>query len=156
MIHNFSWALPGRLAGFGLLGAPSPQALSALRDEGVGALVSLTEQPVAGALVSTLGMRYLHLPIPDMTPPAHAQMEAFVDFVDACHLEGLGVAVHCRAGLGRTGTMLAAFLIHQGTACQQAINQVRRLRPGSVETAAQEQALCAFEGLRRAQAPNGA
>ena len=56
----------------------------------------------------------------------------------------LGVAVHCAAGLGRTGTVLAAWFVTQGLSAQNAIARVRRLRPGSVETEEQERAVEEF------------
>ena len=50
-----------------------------------------------------------------------------------------------QAGYGRTGTILAAHLIVQGEKAMDAIAEVRRLRPGAVETREQEFALFEFE-----------
>jgi atypical dual specificity phosphatase len=57
---------------------------------------------------------------------------------------GRPVAVHCASGLGRTGTLLAAFLVSQGATAEGAIERVRSVRPGSVETLEQEQAIHAY------------
>ena len=55
--------------------------------------------------------------------------------------QGGAVAVHCAAGLGRTGTLAAQMLVAQGVDPDQAIADVRQVRKGSIETAAQEQAV---------------
>jgi len=53
--------------------------------------------------------------------------------------------VHCTLGMGRTGTMLACYLV-KTTHCdaQQAIDTVRKRRPGSIETERQEQLVQEF------------
>ena len=55
------------------------------------------------------------------------------------------VGVHCTAGLGRSGTMAAAYLVANGRSADEAITHVRDLRPGSIETPAQEEAVRRFE-----------
>lgn len=55
------------------------------------------------------------------------------------------VAVHCMLGHGRTGTLLACYLCKERhLAGGDAIREIRRLRPGSIETAEQEQAVIRF------------
>lgn len=148
MIYNFSWLLPGELAGAGQPGGwghdtqASQEQLAAdlawLAAQGAGAVVSLTEEPLRADLVRQQGLRYLHLPIEDMQAPSLEEVTSFVAFVDQCLAEGRPVVAHCRAGLGRTGTMLACYLVHRDADPRAALSQVRRHRPGSVETWAQE------------------
>lgn len=142
MIVNFSWVIEARLAGFGLLAPLTDSDLLALGQQGIDTVISLTEEPAE--IADGSDMRYLHLPIADMHAPSLQDIEQFVQFVDA----GQACAVHCRAGLGRTGTMLACYLIHQGTDWEDAIVQVRQHRPGSVETQAQEQVIREFSEAR--------
>ena len=56
----------------------------------------------------------------------------------------MGVAVHCTAGKGRTGTVLAAYFVNAGLSAREAIQKVRTLRPGSIETPGQEEAIAEF------------
>jgi atypical dual specificity phosphatase len=55
------------------------------------------------------------------------------------------VAVFCEAGLGRTGTVIAAYLIQKGQSAREAISLVRAKEPSAVETAAQIKFLEEFE-----------
>ena len=151
MIHNFSWLLPGQLAGAGHLGGWGYRAegcqvelsedLDWLAGQGVSALVSLTEDPLSEERVRSRGMGYLHLPIHDMQTPQLDEIVSFVGFVDQAIEEGKAVVVHCRAGLGRTGTMLACYLVHRTGDARAALAEVRAKRPGSVETLGQENAV---------------
>ena len=65
----------------------------------------------------------------------------YPEFVDEALSLGESVVVHCAAGYGRTGTMLACYLVHKGYGPTEAINEVRRKRPGSIETKEQENAI---------------
>ena len=77
-------------------------------------------------------------------------MAEFADLVRAAADAGTPVGVHCTAGLGRSGTMGAAYLVANGASAEEAIAIIRSLRPGSVETDTQEEAIRRFEeSLRR-------
>jgi atypical dual specificity phosphatase len=145
MVPNFSWLLDGSLAGSGNIGGWAryekdiiDNDLDQLINEGIRAIVSLTEQSLDVESLSAKGMSYLHIPIPDMSPPSLHAVSAFIGFVDEELKENRPVLVHCEAGLGRTGTMLGCYLIKTGLGPIEAINRVRLSRPGSIETSAQE------------------
>jgi protein-tyrosine phosphatase len=94
-----------------------------------------------GAMVLARGMSWLHLPIPDMQPPGPRFEAEWADVrpqLRAVLHSGGRVLVHCRGGLGRAGTVAARVLIDLGHAPEDAIQRVRVVRPGAIETAAQE------------------
>jgi len=119
--------------------------LEFLKQNNVGVVVTLAEDTPDVEELKRQGMEHFHLPTPDFTPPDPDQVSLFVEIVDAARAKGKAVAVHCLAGLGRTGTMAAAYLVSLGYSAGSAIRRVRALRPGSVETAAQEDAVYRYE-----------
>lgn len=151
MIVNFGYVIDNELAG---LAHPDTfgdvmGAFAELRSHGIGALVSLDENGVSPSVAREYDMKYLHIPIPDFQAPKPDQAESFVNFVRECRDNELQVAVHCRGGYGRTGTMIACYLISQGNSADEAIDLVRRRRPGSIETAGQEHFLMNYEKQSR-------
>jgi atypical dual specificity phosphatase len=152
MLNNFGYVLHGELAGCGHPDSYGDcgEALSELRGRGIEALVSLDEDGVPIHLVAEHGLHYLHLPIPDFQPPTLQQAEKFIAFAKAQRAEGRQITVHCRGGYGRTGTMLACYLVSIGCTAREAIETVRSARPGSIETRAQERFVMDFENYLRA------
>lgn len=140
MLSNFGWILPGRLAG---MAYPELDAGKALAAAGVGAVLSLTEHAPVEALADA-GLVVRREPIVDFDAPSADVLGRCVAFVRERWAAGQAVAVHCMAGRGRTGTVLAACLVAEGMDPDEAIGYVRVRRPGSIETAAQEACVRAF------------
>lgn len=138
MVSNFSWIIEHRVAG---MARPRPAHFDWLREQGVSAVVSLTEAAPEGIEA----FEHIHLPVPDMTSPSLDELRAAVRFIQ--QRADKGVVVHCGAGLGRTGTVLAAYLVSRGASAPAALAQVRALRPGSVETPDQERAIAQYAEL---------
>lgn len=140
-LRNFSWVINRKLAGLALPGRwrPLKIELDELRLENVRLLVTLTQELVDPIEVTAAGIEPLHLPIPDFGVPSRDQVETFIAAADRVIADGGAVAVHCFAGVGRTGTFLACYLAAKGRSGDDAIAEVRQLRPGSIETGEQEQ-----------------
>jgi len=145
--EGFSWVIDKKLAGLPWPGVSDTLDADAeyLSEMGVGLLVSLTSMPPDFSVLAKYGIESLHLPILDFHPPTLQQQVQFVEATDSKLAEGKAVGVHCAAGMGRTGTMLATYLVRLGRTSDQAISEIRDLRPGSIETAAQEAAIHAFQ-----------
>ena len=153
-MRGFYWLVEGAVAGCALPGgrwwrgpgAPTAaecldEDLTALRGRGIGAVLSLTEDPLPPEALARHGLVGAHLPVPDLSAPAPEQLRAALAFLDRQRAEGRVVAVHCRMGQGRTGTVLAAYLIRGGLGAAEAVATVRRACPGAIGSAVQVEAL---------------
>jgi atypical dual specificity phosphatase len=122
-------------------------ALRALAADGVSLLINLHERAHPPRALARHGLAELHLPVADFTAPTQEQLARGVHALEEALAGGRRVAVHCGAGLGRTGTLLACYLTRRGYRADDAVARVRALRPSSVETAAQAAAVAAFARL---------
>jgi atypical dual specificity phosphatase len=136
---NFDWIVEGQVAA---MAKPWPEDVAELRRRGITAVLSLTER--APAEIEAAGISFLALPVRDFHAPTMGQLEAAVEYIERAVDSGGACAVHCGAGLGRTGTVVAAWLVRRGRDARAAIAEVRRRRPGSIETTEQEGAVLAF------------
>jgi atypical dual specificity phosphatase len=136
---GFSWVEPTHLAG--MARPESSEELAWLRSQGISLLISLTEEPLPRVWINDAGLLNVHIPVEDMYPPTQPQIDMAISTIAKARAQNFGVAVHCTAGLGRTGTILACWFVRQGHPSQAAIAKVRDLRPGSIETDEQEDAV---------------
>ena len=89
------------------------------------------------------GIRVRRFPIVDGHAPRPDEMHAFLGLlheIERAAASGEVVVIHCRGGLGRAGTVAAAFLVLRGHTPHDAVAAVRATRsPSAVETRAQEE-----------------
>jgi atypical dual specificity phosphatase len=139
---GFSWVDKPHLAALAMPG--DADDLAWLRKNGLEVLVSLSEDPPPRRWVNDAGLMGVHVPVPDFTAPTDRQLDHLMDVIGRAVRSHMGVAVHCTAGKGRTGTVLAAYFVGKGLDPEAAIAKVRGLRDGSVETDDQEDAVRAL------------
>ncbi len=143
---------PGKsdsLASDGLWSRDLATDLSSLRAWGAQALVTLLEEHEfdllhvqdLGDKAESAGLDWYHLPIPDMAAPGWQFERRWVYAgvrLRRLLRRGGRVVIHCRVGLGRSGAIAARLLVELGMPPAEAISQVRKARPGAIQTSEQE------------------
>jgi atypical dual specificity phosphatase len=134
--RGFLWLKRGLLAGTPKPGivADEEYDLRALERVGVKVLVSLTEKRFSQKKLENYGIEGLWLRIEDMKAPDYEEAYEMCKQVNAKITEGKPVAYHCKAGLGRTGTLLAAQLVMEGKTALEALESVRKIEPRWVQS----------------------
>ncbi len=131
-VSNFSWLIEGEVAGHAQ--PASEEDLKWLYSQGVRSLLRMSEKTLVDpAVINRIGLIDLHIPVKDFTAPSLPEIEQMIDFMLKSVLEGKPVGVSCGAGNGRTGTVLACYLVARDHTAEGLVIQVRRKRPESVE-----------------------
>jgi atypical dual specificity phosphatase len=140
---NFSWVVEDKLAGCGL--PVTEDEFEWLVEHGVKSIVTVREVPLPKNWFDG-DFGYLHLNVEDFGAPSIEELDAAVKFIEDQISKDKPVMVHCAAGKGRTGTVLAAYLVkNEGLSAVEAIEKLRRIRPGSVQSVVQETAVSMYE-----------
>jgi len=144
--RGFMWLKNGILAG-----TPQPGVvldvhydMKALKRVGVTKLITLTETDLDQDLLRSYELSNIWEPMPDMHPPTLEQGVRLCKRIQHLIAQREVVAVHCRAGHGRTGTLLALYLIWEGQSAMQALESARRIEPRWIQSKAQEDFLIEF------------
>ena len=139
---NFSWLIENKLAGSAI-----PTSIDEVQwaiEQGVKSIVTIREDPLDDDWVKDVN--YLHVSSNDMGVPEFADLTFAVDFIHRRITNSEPVMVHCLAGMGRTGTLLACYLIkYQKMSANEATEKVREERPGSIQSYPQEEIIFRFE-----------
>lgn len=113
-----NWVVPGKFLAFSCpdtkdgrgLGCLTPaEYASIFRKLGVTAVVHLNKQSYDRAPFTAAGIRHVDMYFPDGSCPTRALVHKFLAFAEE-HRTG-AIAVHCKAGLGRTGTLIGCYAI---------------------------------------------
>ncbi|PKN07461.1 MAG: phosphatase [Deltaproteobacteria bacterium HGW-Deltaproteobacteria-8] len=111
---------------------PAPMshaALDSLREQGIGAILNLCgEFTDLHDIEAQNGFEVYHLPIPDEEAPDLPALEKALAWLDEAVYLGKKVLIHCRHGIGRTGTVLNAYLLRRGLGHLLAWKKLRKLR----------------------------
>lgn len=133
---DMNWVIPGKILA---LAGPTEEIYEieefnayALRHN-ITAVVRLNKSHYDREVLLQSGIQHYEMFMPDGGIPAWDQIEEFFKIADDIWKAKGAIAVHCRAGLGRTGTMIATFLIRKfGLQAGHVIAYLRMMRPGSV------------------------
>jgi atypical dual specificity phosphatase len=148
VLPHFTWIVEDRLAATAF--PATEDAYIVLQHIGIKVILNLTEYLDDTPLLSAFSVHNIHIASFKEwghKPPTLQQMQQAVSLIQTSLKSNQPILVHCVHGLGRTGTIIAGYLTTCGFTAQGAIDHIRKLRPGSIETEEQEAVI--YEYKRR-------
>ena len=147
---NFSWVIDNKLAGSGT--PMTSEQYRWLIKNNIKSIVTVREFPLPQKWLvdnekENIINDYKFVYVKDYGVPSLQVLDNIVDYINIkITKEKKPLVVHCAAGKGRTGTILAAYLLKQDNiSSQEAIKKIRSLRPGSIQSKIQEEILHKYE-----------
>ncbi|KAL8948494.1 MAG: hypothetical protein Q9222_005326 [Ikaeria aurantiellina] len=117
-------------------GLPKPfmNVLKHFKEENVGLIVRLNSKLYCPSYFEALGIQHLDMIFDDGTCPPLSMVRKFIRLAhEMITVKEKSIAVHCKAGLGRTGCLIGAYLIYRyGFTANEVIAFMRFMRPGMV------------------------
>lgn len=152
-LSSFYWIVPGQIGGTQKPGLLSDEAedIRRLNAIHVDYLISLTQQKINLDKYKDNNIEGVHFPIVDMDIPELKPVHDFFNWLTPHLKNGKSAIFHCKAGIGRTGTMLACNLVFMGMTAAQAIEKVRTVFYQYIQTEAQLQFVYDYENYVKAQ-----
>jgi protein-tyrosine phosphatase len=126
MSHPVSWVTEA----LAVSAAPmSYEALDSLKEQGIDAILNLCEEFCdLHWIQAESGFEVYYFPIPDEETPDLKALEQALEWLDETLYLGKKVLIHCRHGIGRTGTVLNAYLLRRGLGHKLAGKYLKPLR----------------------------
>jgi len=112
---------------------PFKNVLTHFVERNIGLVVRLNSQLYCPTYFTALGIQHIDMIFEDGTCPQLSIVRKFIKLAHDMIAQGKGIAVHCKAGLGRTGCLIGAYLIYRhGFTANEVIAYMRFMRPGMV------------------------
>lgn len=133
-----------------LLGAlPVASDAARLRELGITGVINMCEEyPGPVAAYSKNGIEQLHLPTVDFVPPTDEFVQRGVDFIETHRARGGKVYVHCKAGRGRSATIVLCYLVARGHTLQSGMELMLQKRPQILKKLAERDVIKRFAATR--------
>jgi atypical dual specificity phosphatase len=141
------WIVHGQLCGMPRPGRPAAldETLEALVEQGITHVLGLEEESMERRALEEAGLEVWHLPIEDMCAPDPDEARAVCARIEEALADGAVFALHCREGIGRTGTLLASLLVMRGYLYSEALTLLRSIYPHYIQSDPQHDFLRALE-----------
>lgn len=143
---NFNWVIADKLAGSAI--PTSFREIERLNEQhGIKSIVTVKEKPLPSKWFESVGIEYFHLSIEDFGAPSLEELDYVVNYISRQIDNQKPVMVHCSGGKGRTGTILAAYLIKKenGLSAEKALYKLRSLRGESIQSKEQKTVVYNYE-----------
>lgn len=117
-----------------------------IKDAGISVIINLIGEEIGmPKYPSQKGIKVVHFPITNMSVPELYKLDRLVKYIIKLEKQGRGVLAHCVGGHGRTGLVLAAYIIRKRKKeANEAIEILRKVRPHAVESTEQRQQLANY------------
>jgi hypothetical protein len=141
-VPNLSWILPDLAVGGSF---PADQTAALANDHGIGAVIDLRcEACDEIEVLGRSGVRFLHLPTPDICAVAQPMLDAAVAFAREAARAEARLLIHCEHGIGRSATAALCVLVDRGHAPVDALLLAKDQRALISPSREQYDAWCAW------------
>jgi len=149
---RFSWVIEGKIAWSSRI--YSRRELKWLVKQGIRAILTVDDKPLSKNLMDYMkkhGVSSKYIMLPDHAFPTTEQIRQALLFITHNIADQMPVLVHCNAGIGRSGVIIAIYLINSGLSPEDAIMVLRSLRPEAIEPEQERTLISIYSGEDKKQ-----